>query len=342
MTDEARTDDHPSLAGEDLLEKARFLLGFYVDDRVEDDGEEEKWTWIREMFSELESAFCGDDSDYPTQGERESPTDRKKRTDEHRIAKQRQLAQALWKLDCEVADQYEDVLRAYVPPGRTSADKGEGFLDQLKELRGHSLPLKNEANPNAASLESLHVKADNMEQGIGALRDRTEAIAKNDYDLRRENDELSDLAQKGFLRFAARVEADDFRAFAAIMITGNQHQAARELGIPSRTFYDQVAKWSEKGADYRRMKRMVGCLKKANRKIKLPLNDSLLGTEIKDQSENPETARDILENMRQKTDTANYEDVLHDILSAITRQDAENWQAVRDDVMDVLKDELPQ
>ena len=75
---------------------------------------------------------------------------------------------------------------------------------------------------------------------LETVRHNTEAIAKNEYELRQENTELRILVEAGFLRFAVRVDAVDFRAFAAIMLTGNRYQAADSLQIPQTTFWKKV------------------------------------------------------------------------------------------------------
>ena len=53
------------------------------------------------------------------------------------------------------------------------------------------------------------------------------------------------------------------------------------------------------------MYRMTEWRKKAGRKIKVRLDDSLLGTEVTDQAEYPETIREVLASMRDKTDSKN-------------------------------------
>lgn len=169
------------------------------------------------------------------------------------------------------------------------------------------------------------------------------AVATNTYELRRENDELRALTDGGFLRFVTRVNADDFRAFAAIMLTGNRSRAAEILKKPSRTFYDQVETWLGKGMDYKRLFRMVEWRTKVGRKIILRLDDSLLGTEVEGQAENPETIRTVLEDLRNKNTTSgSQEALLRDILEAMARQNPQNWQKIQAEVIDMLREELPQ
>ncbi|MBT5608606.1 MAG: hypothetical protein HOJ57_21900 [Lentisphaerae bacterium] len=175
---------------------------------------------------------------------------------------------------------------------------------------------------------------------VDAVLQNTTAIARNEYELRRENAELQELAKGGVLRFATRIDAEDFRAFAAVMLAGNRSKAAQCLGIPQRTFYDRVGSWLARGPDYRRMYRMVEWRKKSLRKIKVRLDDSLLGTEIDGQAENPETIRDVLEAMRDRNDMKSHDDLLRDILQAIADQNADNWQSVQAELIEILEEEV--
>ena len=168
------------------------------------------------------------------------------------------------------------------------------------------------------------------------------AVATNTYELRRENDELRALADGGFLKFATRVDADDFRAIAAIMLMGNPSKAANALDIPSRTFYDRVNSWKDRGPDYVRMYRMYRSRKTAGRKISVRLEDSLLGTEVEDQRENPETIGGVIDAMRNKTDNRDYAELFRDILEALARQNSQNWQKIQAEVIGILREELPQ
>ena len=96
-----------------------------------------------------------------------------------------------------------------------------------------------------------------------------------------------------------------------------------------------------RGADYKRLYRMMEWRKKTGRKIKVRLDDSLLGTDV-DDAENPQTIRDVLASMGDKTDEKSRDELLRDILQAIASQNAENWQSVRAELIDILKDEVPE
>jgi len=198
-------------------------------------------------------------------------------------------------------------------------------------------------NAEAIAKNENEIRQENTEviRRLDTVCLNTEAIAKNEYELRQENTELRVLAEAGFLRFAVRIDAVDFRAFAAIMQTGNRRQAAETLQIPERALYRRVDTWPARGADYKRMYRIIEWRKKTGRKIKLRLDDSLLGTGV-ERAENPVTIREVLEHMRDKADEKTRDELLRDILQAVSSQNAENWQSVRAELIDILKDEVPE
>lgn len=182
----------------------------------------------------------------------------------------------------------------------------------------------------------------NLTQRFDGLDQNIAAIATNQTELQRANEALCTLANEGFLRFATRVDAKDFQAFAVIMLTGNRNQAASDLGIPQRTFYDMVNAWPARGPDYQRMFLLVQWRKKSGRKIRVRLEDSLLGTEVKDQAENPETIRDVSAFIQDKTAAEDRDNLLRDILQAIASQNVDNWKDIKTELISILKEELPQ
>jgi hypothetical protein len=207
---------------------------------------------------------------------------------------------------------------------------------------GGKLRVTNPIEPLLADFTTRQTTGAALTKTVETIGRDLHAVVTNTYELRRENEELKALAEGGFLRFATRVEADDFRAFAAIMLTGNRSQAAQALNNATRTFYDRVDTWPTRGSVYKRMFRMTEWRKKQGRKIKVRLEDSLLGTEVEDQPENPGTIADVLAAMRDKSDTGSPDNLLRDILDAIARQNADNWQEVQTELIDILRDELPQ
>ncbi len=168
-----------------------------------------------------------------------------------------------------------------------------------------------------------------------------EAIAKGSYDLRSENSELRRLQSDGMLKFALRVEPADFQAFAAIIALGNRKAAAEFLDMPLRSFYDRIERWPGRGPDYRRMFRMLEWRKATDRRITLRLEDSLLSSGTGEGAENPETLAAVLATMQDR-DGGGYPDILRQVLEALQEQNAGNWIGVRDELVGILREEVPQ
>jgi len=179
-----------------------------------------------------------------------------------------------------------------------------------------------------------------LKRDLADVRAEIHAVAVSSSELQQENAWLKDLVQGGFLKFATRVDADSFRAFAAIMLTGNRNLAAEALQIPGRTFYDLVESWQSKGPDYRRMLKMIEWRKRQGRMIKVRMEESLLGTEVEGQPENPETIQAVLAKMREKKSELTGEELLKDILGALERQNPENWRVVNKELVSLIREDI--
>lgn len=170
-----------------------------------------------------------------------------------------------------------------------------------------------------------------------------EAVARGNYELRQENEELKHLQADGYLKFALRVEGEDFRAFAVIMALGNRKAAAEFLKVPHRSLYDRVDKWPRRGKEYQKMARAVEWRKKVGRKITVPLGDAMQTGDAGDTPENPETMSDTLARLRDNAmDSLDYPALLGEILEALQNLNAKNWPAVQMELIGIIKDEFPQ
>ncbi len=170
-----------------------------------------------------------------------------------------------------------------------------------------------------------------------------DAMAKGQYELRKENEELRQLHTSGFLKFSEKVNAKDFSDFAAIMVKGNRKAAAESLNIPYRSFYDRIAKWSMMGPDYKRIINLVAWRKKAGRKIIVRLPDSVLGTAKKNQPENPVIIKDIDQSNKDRAaNEKDHSELLREILIALAEQNPQNWQNIRKELVEIITDEIPQ
>lgn len=166
------------------------------------------------------------------------------------------------------------------------------------------------------------------------------AVAKGTYELARENEDLRKLQQEGLFKFALRVDAEDFRAFAVIMALGNRKAAADFLKVPHRSFYDRVEKWTSRGKEYERLYRLVEWRKKVGRKIMVRLEDSVQSGEPNENAENPQTVVALMDRITQG-DNRDYPGILREILETLEQQTPRNWAAVRDEVVGIIREEVP-
>lgn len=168
-----------------------------------------------------------------------------------------------------------------------------------------------------------------------------EAVARNQFELRKENEELRQLNKDGYFNFALRVKGDDFLAFAVIMAVGNRKAAADHLKIPHRTFYNRVDQWAKRGKDYQLMVRYMDWRKRSSRHLKVELTPSLQSGESGDQPENPDTIADVLEEVK-AADNKSYPALLAEVFQALQRQNAGNWMKVRQDLLETIKEDVMQ
>ena len=167
------------------------------------------------------------------------------------------------------------------------------------------------------------------------------AMARGHYELLKENEELRQLNKEGYFNFAVRVNGEDFLAFAIIMALGNRKAAAEHLKIPHRTFYDRVDQWASRGKDYQLMCRYLEWRKRSSRHLKVALNPSLQSGDSGGQPENPDTMADVLTEMA-AVDHRSYPAMFAEVLQALERQNSGNWMKVRQELVDLIKDEVPQ
>jgi hypothetical protein len=178
-----------------------------------------------------------------------------------------------------------------------------------------------------------------LERAMEKIGRDIEAVARNQYELRKENEELRQLNKDGYFNFAVRVNGEDFLAFAVIMALGNRKAAADHLKIPARTFYHRVDQWAGRGKDYQLMLRYMEWRKRSSRHLKVELNPSLQSGEDGDQPENPETMADVLTEIK-AADTKSYPALFAEVLQALERQNSGNWTMVRRELVEMIKDEI--
>lgn len=172
-----------------------------------------------------------------------------------------------------------------------------------------------------------------------------EAVAKGNYELRKENEELRRLAADGYFKFVLSVDPLDFRYFAAIFAMGDRAKAATlfkdEIG--ERRFYERVDSWKSRGPEYKRMYRIVEARKKAGRHGKIRLNESLQSASVQDEAENPETLQAVLDKLHaDDLDQRSFPALLQDILNALLDMNDQNWRPIRDELVPIIREEVPQ
>jgi hypothetical protein len=168
-----------------------------------------------------------------------------------------------------------------------------------------------------------------------------EAVARNQYELRKENDELRQLNKNGYFNFAVRVKGEDFLAFAVIMALGNRKAAADHLEIPHRTFYNRVGQWAKRGKEYQLMLRYMEWRKRSSRHLTVELNPSLQSGDSAGQPENPETMAGVLAEI-EAADSKSYPALFAEVLQALERQNSGNWMNVRQELVDMIKEDVLQ
>lgn len=248
----------------------------------------------------------------------------------------------------EVRRQFDDLrfpladgslLQLIAARAHLSDGKSAGAVDKendLKELRADVRHIKQATDPLSGGINRIG-------KGVEEVRINTEAMAKNEYELRQENAELQRLHAEGYLKFIEKLNAEDFAAFVAIMAKGNRKAAAESLNIPLRSFYDRVAKWPGMGPEYKRIIRMVEWRKNIGRKIIVRLPDSILGTANKNQPENPDIIKDVKQSHKDKAAVSkDHSELLREILVALADQNPQNWHAIRQELVEIIKDEIPQ
>jgi hypothetical protein len=183
-----------------------------------------------------------------------------------------------------------------------------------------------------------HPPSEGSEKLMERIERKLEAFAQNGYELQKENEELKRLLSGRYLKIISTVDPEDFKAFVCILALGNRKAASDQLRIPHRTFYDRVASWESRGRAYQSMFRLVEWRKKIGGKIKLRLDDSLQSGEPSDRPENPKTIRDVIS----QSSSRDYPTILRQILQELMEQTPENCVKIRDELIELIKDELAQ
>ena len=200
-------------------------------------------------------------------------------------------------------------------------------------------------SPAAAGFLAEFVRRCGEGRGLAKAVERIDrnmdAVARRDYQLCKENEELRQLNKDGYFNFAVRVKGEDFLAFAVIMALGNRKAAADHLKIPHRTLYNRVEQWAARGREYQLMLRYMEWRKRSARHLKVELNPSLQSGDAGDRPENPETMADVLTEIA-AADNKDYPAMFAEVLQALERQNAGNWMKVRKELVEMIEEDVMQ
>ena len=89
------------------------------------------------------------------------------------------------------------------------------------------------------------------------------------------------------------------------------------------------------------MLRYMEWRKRSSRHLKVELNPSLQSGEAGDLPENPETMREVLTEIA-AADNRSYPAMFAEVLQALERQNAGNWMKVRQELLEMIKEDVMQ
>jgi hypothetical protein len=173
------------------------------------------------------------------------------------------------------------------------------------------------------------------------IEEKLDQVADQSYQLRQENEELRRLAASGYLNFVRMVDPLDFCCFVFILTLGDRAKAAKAMNMKERSFYARVASWATRGRAYKRLFELVKARKILGRKGVVPLGASLQSSGVHDESENPKTHAEVLQQIRAgKLDQNELPQHLQEILNALLEINKDNWKSIRDELVPLIKEIL--
>jgi len=152
------------------------------------------------------------------------------------------------------------------------------------------------------------------------LDKRLDVVADEMGELREENEDLKAMQAEGLFNFVNKVDPDELRVFFAILKYGDQSKAARALGIKDSTFRDRIRRWRGMAPAYRAMYRLIAWRKAVGRKILVPFNETMVGPDAGSGGDRVALLRQILEGLR--------------------AMKGSNWDGVRDELEEAIREEL--
>lgn len=198
----------------------------------------------------------------------------------------------------------------------TTIEKGfDKVAINLASLRAERESLKQQLAQQAGATgrekEDRHV--------LKAIHKELSRIGREFGRLEAENADLKKRLADQILAVGNQVAPEFLKCIMTIVATGSVHKAAQVLGIPNSTLADRLNRYREKGGLYRLLYDLLAVRRKAFGTRRLEhFNEEYL--------------------CHQRTNPRGSEaDLIRDVINALEEQDAENWPAIRDELLNILK-----
>jgi len=155
------------------------------------------------------------------------------------------------------------------------------------------------------------------------LDGRIDTVGREFADIERENEQLKQNLAAVLASIARQVEPEFFQWIFVILGTGSVSAAARELEMANSTFDERLKKYVKRGGLYATLFAMVGVRRKGMGEKRVERFNELFG-----EHQGPEVAAEA--------------DVLHALLDGLEDLSASNWEGMRNELIEVVKEALPE
>jgi len=153
---------------------------------------------------------------------------------------------------------------------------------------------------------------------IDQVLDQTTQVINQGFEVAKAKSALMETMAKGVLDWAAKIEPDDFRVLAAIMAAGDIAKAAVALNRPDSTVRSLVQSWPSKGTAYRLLPGLVSWRKKVGGKYKVPFNDAI-DYKVTSATDYPRILRGILTDLENAT-AGDLPDVVQEVIELLREE----------------------
>jgi hypothetical protein len=169
---------------------------------------------------------------------------------------------------------------------------------------------------NSAALEVTTRRLDKIDGGIANMGKHVVAVEA-------ENSALKEKLANQLATLGRRVEAEFLHWILVILATGSVSAAAKHLAIPNSTFAEKLKRHAERDAVHRTLYSLTAIRRKGIGQKRMEAFSDLFGEH---QGERDGTSAEIWK----------------DLLGGLEVMDAGNWQKVRDELLDLVKEQVPE